>query len=141
MKPDQLRDDAYKVFIIFLVIAGTGYVLWGADVIPETLAANNLFSFVDDVIVIIALFLIARKWKVYLFGTNKAPRKAGWFAWTLILTVLSGAVWYIMLGVDIIPDGVPFTGFLDDAALVLGAIALLARIRQAYWPSARGPRR
>lgn len=41
--------------------------------------------------------------------------------WKIVLGVVlaTAGLWYIMLGVDIIPDKLPWLGYLDDAVLIL----------------------
>lgn len=40
--------------------------------------------------------------------------------------MIVGALGYFILPIDLIPDGIPFVGYADDAALLLAVLRLLA---------------
>ena len=75
---------------------------------------------------------------VILFADRRVPRRAK--------AALGGAVVYVALPFDLVPDFIPVAGQLDDAILVAAVIAYVARaagreVVEELWPgSERGLR-
>jgi uncharacterized membrane protein YkvA (DUF1232 family) len=52
-------------------------------------------------------------------------------AFLLNVLVATGAIWYLMTVADVIADAIPILGFVDDAAVILLAFAMILRMKKS----------
>ena len=67
-----------------------------------------------------------------LFYCLKDPATPAW-----VRVAIVGALGYLILPIDIIPDFIPFVGWVDDAAVVASVLAAVrSGIRDRHWQQA-----
>jgi uncharacterized membrane protein YkvA (DUF1232 family) len=56
---------------------------------------------------------------------------------TWVRVAIVGALGYLILPIDIIPDFIPLVGWVDDATVIAGVLAYVRRqIREEHWSQA-----
>ncbi|RPH37532.1 DUF1232 domain-containing protein [bacterium] len=69
---------------------------------------------------------------VGLFFCLKDPATPRW-----VRVAIVGALGYLILPIDIVPDFIPLIGWVDDAAVVASVLAYVrSRIKQQHWQQA-----
>lgn len=121
-----------------IIAASLGYVFWGADLIPDTLAGippTTLLGWVDDAVALIAMVLALRRWKLFMFPAGKKGKPIVTLKSSLIfIPIIVLVLGYIFWGVDLIPDASPLIGWVDDVVAVLFGMLVAARLRQLFFP-------
>jgi uncharacterized membrane protein YkvA (DUF1232 family) len=67
-----------------------------------------------------------------LFYCLKDPSTANW-----VRVAILGALGYLILPIDIIPDFIPVIGWVDDAAVIASVLAFVrSQIKEQHWDQA-----
>ncbi len=67
-----------------------------------------------------------------LFYCLKDPSTANW-----VRVAIVGALGYLVLPVDLIPDFIPVIGWVDDAAVIASVLAFVrSQIKEQHWDQA-----
>jgi uncharacterized membrane protein YkvA (DUF1232 family) len=131
---NQFPDFMKRVITIILIAASLSYIFWSNDVIPDKLTALNpaaLLGFVDDAVIIIGLVFTLKRWRS---NVKTRGKPADLKLLILYTPVVAFVLWYIFLGVDLIPDKSPVIGYIDDVLAVFAGVKLIGYIRQFIAP-------
>lgn len=139
----RFSKGVYTIGTIFIVAAGLAYIFWGGDIIPESFLTKigpaAILSYIDDAIVLLGMVFALRRWKtIWMPEKSSGSRKINYGIAAIWISVLSVVIWYVTLGVDLIPDKVPWIGLMDDAAAIFGGMIVAARLRQTFFPKKNG---
>lgn len=137
----DIKKLLYYAGFAIIIAAALGYVFWGADLIPDTLAGlppSVFLGWIDDAIALIAMVLVLRRWKLAMFPTSKKGKSIITFKSAIIyIPTIALILWYIFWGVDLIPDKAPFIGWIDDVLALIIGMGVAARLRQTFFPRKR----
>ena len=61
-------------------------------------------------------------------GFMEILKHMGWFRIIAYLLIIFGALTYLALAVDLIPDSIPIFGYADDAIVIGMAVMLMIRL-------------
>ena len=129
-----MLSDRLKNFILWaFVVAGLSYIFWGADLIPDALISAGpaaIFGFLDDAVAVVALIFVLRKWKIVTIRQGKENKGLGLKGWFLFVPVVLAVLFYVFLGVDLIPDSAPYIGWVDDAIAVIAGAYIVGKLRK-----------
>lgn len=119
------------------------YLMTQLDIVPDGI---GVFGYLDDILIGIGAFVLARKFVDRILGRVKSNKKAysDWFEkkslfdiftsskfWVTAI-VVSGLVYYGVWALDAIPDAVPVFGRFDDFLLTLTAAIGLYRYYKRF---------
>lgn len=117
--------------ILTLIILGFGlsWVFFGIDILPDV--PGSIVGWLDDIAAMILFFVVAGKVRQYILGT-KTQKGAGWIGLILYSPVIMIVLTYVFWALDFIPDTIPVWGFVDDSAVIIFGIAVIARLYRRY---------
>jgi uncharacterized membrane protein YkvA (DUF1232 family) len=128
----EMNKSVYYAGFIGIVALALTYVFWGADVIPDALAAAGpgvVAAWLDDAVVIVAGIFALARWRQVAFGT-KGKKGLGWKAGAVFIPIIIAGLAYVFWIVDLIPDTVPYIGWADDAVAIIMLVYVAGRIRK-----------
>jgi uncharacterized membrane protein YkvA (DUF1232 family) len=127
-----MNKAIYNTILVAVVALGLTYVFLGSDIIPDSVSValpGMILGWVDDAVVILGLVFFLAKIKQRMIGGKGSPGIGPW-GWVLTIGVVTAVLLYIFLPVDILPDGWPWVGFMDDAAAAIIGLVVVQRIRR-----------
>jgi uncharacterized membrane protein YkvA (DUF1232 family) len=135
---NQFPDFIKRAGSIIIIAASLAYIFWSNDIIPDKLTALNpqvLLGFIDDAVIFIGMIFTLKKWRS---NVKTRGEKINWLLFLAYLPVIAFVIWYMLTGVDIIPDKAPFlVGYIDDVIAIFAGIKLTGYIRQFIAPKKR----
>ena len=137
MPDSQTRKINFYIGAIAIVGAVLAYVFGSFSIIPDVgIAApgwGQILLHIDKVFAIILGIFALRRMKLWV-DQQKKPGKINWLLMLVFVPILLFAVWYVFLGVDLIPDSIPWVGWFDDALAILVAIWSAGKLKQMLFP-------
>jgi len=133
MMAQDFKTGLRMVIAMVVGIAALLYIFWGNDLIPERLAIvgpQAIMGFLDDAIILIGALIVFRRLKVVAFPPGKS--KTNWFFAGGFVLLLGGVLFYVFWGADLLPDGLPWIGFFDDIAVVIGSMGIMHKYRSWF---------
>jgi uncharacterized membrane protein YkvA (DUF1232 family) len=130
MATDQ-KKTLKIILIIGIVIAVTWYWFTPIDLLPEGIT-GLLAGKVDDFLAVIGGVMIIRK---IIQSFNKRDYKTiKWTRYIIPLLMVGIALLYVLAPQDIIPDTIPYLGWLDDIGVMIGAALISRKLLQKAFP-------
>lgn len=131
----QMKKNLEYAGFIAIIALATAYVFWGGDLIPETIVSSGpgfIVGFADDAVVILGAIIAGTRWKNKMSG-KKTPSGTkggkGLIDKILLITTIGLILTYIFWVPDLLPDGTPVVGYLDDALAALSLAKLGRKVR------------
>jgi uncharacterized membrane protein YkvA (DUF1232 family) len=109
------------MIIIAVALIALWYIATPVDLFPEGL--GGYAGYIDDALIGLGAIFVIRKTYQSL---KKRPKDVSIRHYLLPIIIIAAAVLYVVWPHDIVSDVIPYIGWLDDIAVVIGA-ALLAR--------------
>ena len=109
------------MIIIGVTLIAIWYIATPIDIFPE--GFGGYAGYIDDALVILGSIFVIRKTYQSL---NKRPKNVPISHYLLPVIIIGAAIAYVFMPQDIIPDSIPYIGWIDDIAVIVGA-AILAR--------------
>lgn len=122
----------YTGGIIIVALALT-YVFWSIDLIPDAASAVGITTFigwVDDAVALGLMVLALRRWKVITMGTKGQPSTISPLYSIIFISIVILGLAYVFWIVDLIPDSIPYIGWMDDALVIITGFYILAKIKK-----------
>jgi uncharacterized membrane protein YkvA (DUF1232 family) len=133
MQNKTAGKSIYNIAFIVIVAVALSYIFLGTDLIPDSiglLLPGKILGFVDDAVVVLGLVFFLAKIKQKTVGGKGLGKGLGIWGWLITIAVVSAVLFYIFMPVDLIPDAIPWAGFMDDAASAIVGLAVVQRIRR-----------
>lgn len=128
---DQVKKGLLTALGVIVAIASVTYVFWGFDIIPDgtgSLVFGGITGFIDDAIVIMGGVLTLRRLKLIALPGKQQKISVPYLM--ALIVIWAWILWYFFWGFDIIPDGTPWIGFLDDIGNMFVFTRVLGGIRR-----------
>lgn len=123
----------YNIAFIVVVAFALSYIFLSPDLIPDSiglLLPGKILGFIDDAVVVLGLVFFLAKVKQRTIGGKGVGKGIGFWGYAIIVPVVAAVLFYIFAPVDLIPDAIPWAGFMDDAASAIVGLAVVQRIRR-----------
>ena len=121
MRKMEINKSFKWMIIIGVALIAIWYIATPIDLFPE--GFGGYAGYIDDALIGIGAIFVIRKTYQSL---KKRPKEVPLRKYLLPIIIIGAAIAYVLWPHDIVSDSIPYIGWLDDIAVVIGA-ALLAR--------------
>jgi len=127
--------DQKRMLKIILIIGITIAILWywftPIDLIPDGYT-GWLAGHIDDFLAAVGGVLIVRK--VIQSFKKRDVAHVKWTRYIIPFLMVGVAILYVLAPQDIIPDSIPYIGWLDDIGAMIGAALISRKVLQKAFP-------